>query len=342
MTLLKSSSRNPNNVVTVRITTTETMAHASMKGLRKVAQAEAIDSMDEREAKGEGMEVDNGIIPKIWSVYGDTFSPCEKAVELLPAGFYSIRVSNERGIFFAKKEINTDELMILPDTASDEVVRSIESFWLKEERYRQFKFLWKRGILLYGPPGSGKTCTVQIIANKIVGQKGLAIFVSNPAIAIQGLDLLRYIEPKRPVVVILEDIDAIIHKYGESELLSLLDGEFQVDNAVFIATTNYPEELDDRIKNRPSRFDIVKKIDMPSEAAREVYLTIKNPRLKDNEQELKRWVKDTDQFSIAHMKELIISIECLELPYDECIERLKLMRDSDITGAAGHNMGPRF
>lgn len=332
----------PAEVIKIRISTPDTKQMSIPRRLARnlIAKAEAIDSMEP--ATGDEMEVDpdKGMIPKMWSVYGDTFSPCEKASKELPAGHYSIRVSNERGIFFAKKEIATDELMILPDTASDEVVRSIENFWGKEEHYRRFKFLWKRGILLYGPPGSGKTCTVQIIANKIVEKDGIAVFVSNPTLAIQGLDLLRYIEPKRPVVVILEDIDAIIQRYGEAELLSLLDGEFQVDNAVFIATTNYPEELDDRIKNRPSRFDIVKKIGMPSDAAREVYLTVKNPRLKDNEADLKLWIKDTKDFSIAHMKELIISIECLELPYDDCINRLKKMRDSDIT--ASDTTGPRF
>jgi SpoVK/Ycf46/Vps4 family AAA+-type ATPase len=319
------------DIVTIRLKRTD-MGFNNLKGPRPVPASLAIDSMP-TEASGEEMEVDKdrGMVPKLWSVYGDTFSPCEKATKELPAGHYSIRVSNERGIFFAKKEIASDELMILPDTASDDVIASIESFWTKKEQYRAFKFLWKRGILLYGPPGSGKTCTVQIVANKIVEKGGLAIYVSNPQLTIQGLDLLRYIEPDRPVVVILEDIDAIIEKFGESDLLSLLDGEFQVDNAVFLATTNYPEELDDRIKNRPSRFDIVRKIGMPSEAARKMYLTAKNPRIKDNEEELARWVKDTNEFSIAHMKELIISIECLELPYAECIERLEKMRNSDIS-----------
>lgn len=324
----------PADVVTIRIKTME----IGKRGPRRVATAAAFEDMmnDQpvsNETSGESMEVnkEKGMIPKMWSVYGQTFSPCEKATKELPPGHYSIRVSNERGIFFAKKDIASDELMILPDTASDDVISSIESFWTKKERYKAFKFLWKRGILLYGPPGSGKTCTVQIVANKIVEQNGLAIYVSNPQLTIQGLDLLRYIEPDRPVVVVLEDIDAIIEKWGEAELLSLLDGEFQVDNAVFLATTNYPEQLDDRIKNRPSRFDIVRKIDMPSDEARKVYLSIKNPRLKDNLEDLDKWVRDTKDFSIAHMKELIISIECLELPYEECVERLRKMRNSSIS-----------
>lgn len=292
----------------------------------KLARINKALSQGDDYAVTEGTSDDQSqIIPKVWAVYGKTYSPCEKVVDKLSPGHYMIMATPERGIFFSEKTVNMDELMILPDTESDAVVKGIETFWTKEEHYRTFKFLWKRGILLYGPPGSGKTSTVQIIANKIVERGGLAVYLTSPGLAINGLDVLRFIEPKRPVVVILEDIDAIIDKFGESELLALLDGEFQVDNAVFIATTNYPETLDKRIINRPSRFDIVKRIGMPSVAAREVYLSIKNPRLKANKELLDKWVKDTELFSIAHLKELIISIECLELPYEECLDRLRSM-----------------
>lgn len=291
-------------------------------------------------ATKDGEEAPN-IVPKLWAVYGKTYSPCEKATKEMPAGHYLIRNNPERGIFFSEKSVNMDELMILPDSASEEIIAGIQKFWTKEEHYRKFKFLWKRGVLLYGPPGSGKTSTVQIIASEIVKKNGLAIYAYNPALTIQGLDILRYIEPKRPIVVVLEDIDSIIDHHGEAELLSLLDGEFQIDNAVFIATTNYPEELDKRITNRPSRFDVVKKIGMPSEEAREVYLSAKNPRLKEDKRELKKWVKDTENFSIAHMKEVIISVECLEIPYESVMERLNSMIQDELDGSE-HDDGGRF
>jgi hypothetical protein len=82
------------------------------------------------------------------------------------------------------------------------------------------------------------------------------------------LQMLRAVEPERQVVGILEDVDALIERYGESEYLSLLDGEAQVDNVVYVATTNYPERLDARIVDRPSRFDTIRYIGMPSAGAR--------------------------------------------------------------------------
>lgn len=291
----------------------------------------------------ETSELSTDIIPKMWAVYGTTYSPCEKATKAVPAGHYIFRNHPERGIFLSEKSVNMDELLVLPDSASDEIVRGIEKFWTKEEHYRRFKFLWKRGVLLWGRPGSGKTSTVQIISDRIVKRGGLVIYIGIPQLAIQGLDILRYIEPNRPILAVLEDLDDIIETYGEAELLSLLDGEFQVDNAVFIATTNYPENLDQRIINRPSRFDIVKKIDMPNEEARRVYLTIKNPRLAESKKELERWIVDTEHYSIAHMKELIISVECLELPYEDVTKRLKEMLDKEISSSqAGDDSGFGF
>lgn len=265
---------------------------------------------------------------RMWAVYGGkNFGACERAVEQMPAGQYTIDSSDAIGIFFHKEDINLDELMILPDSKSEQVIKEIKRFWTLEEKFREFKFLWKRGVMLWGPPGSGKTSTLQIISKDIVDLGGISIYVDDPTFGAAGLKILRQVEPKRPLVIMLEDIDSIIDNYGESGLLALMDGELQIDNVVFVATTNYPERLDKRFINRPSRFDIVKKIGMPSSAARTVYLKAKNKRLADPDKkaELAMWVNDTKGFSIAHLKELIISVEVFDQPLDASIKRLKKM-----------------
>lgn len=274
--------------------------------------------------------------PSMWAMYGDTFSACEKAVSSLPAGEYLIRANPERGPYLAKKETDLDELLILPDTESEKVVAGIKDFWTRETKYREFGFLWKRGILLWGPPGGGKTSTVQLIVNEIIRLNGITVYVQAPDLAIMGLELIRKVEKTRPLLVILEDIDAIINNHGEAELLSLLDGEFQFDNVVFLATTNYPERLDKRISNRPSRFDVICHIKMPSPDARRFYLKAKNSRLAlaENTKELDEWVNDTHMFSIAHLKELIISVECLGLGYDTAMDRLKEMVNVELSSTS--------
>lgn len=281
-------------------------------------------------------DTDNSQIKKMlenasmWAVHGDSFTPCASSTKALQEGYYTIDVSQDVGIYFKKITINNDDLLELPDSSSDFIVKNVESFWKKEEKFRELGFLWKRGILMWGPPGSGKTSTLHLVAKRVVDLKGLVIYVNNPLIAAGGLAILRKIEPKRPIVVILEDIDAIAQQFGESNLLALLDGELQIDNVIFIATTNYPERLDKRLINRPSRFDIIKKIGMPNEESRRLYLTKKHPRFnkelsKDLEKELKLWLEYSKEFSMAHLKELIILTEIFDTPLKEACDRLKAM-----------------
>jgi len=264
---------------------------------------------------------------KMWAENDNYYFPCEHTVNTLPPGQYTVNHSSSRGIYFQRRTVNLDDLIILPDNSSEKIIESIEQFWEREEKFREFKFLWKRGIMLWGPAGSGKTSVVQIMSKKLIDKGGLTVYVTNPGLCADGLQILRKIEPKRPLVVILEDIDAIVDEYSDSSLLALLDGELQIDNVVFIATTNYPERLDKRLINRPSRFDVVKKIGMPSSTARKAYLQIKNPKLNkvSSIKELNKWVELSDGFSIAHLKELIILVEVFGTPLEKAAERLQTM-----------------
>jgi SpoVK/Ycf46/Vps4 family AAA+-type ATPase len=114
--------------------------------------------------------------------------------------------------------------------------------------------------------------------------------------------------------------DALIERHGENEFLALLDGEAQVDNIVFLSSTNYPERLDRRFVDRPSRFDTIKYIGMPSAGARHLFLNAKEPSLTPEELDL--WVERTEGFSIAHLKELIIAVRCFRQPFAEALDGL--------------------
>lgn len=275
---------------------------------------------------------------KMWSVSGENFFPCEKTVGKLPPGQYLINYNDQRGIFFTKKVINLDNLLLLPDSKGEKVLRSIGHFWKCEQKFRDHGFLWKRGIMLWGPPGSGKTVLVQQLSKQIVDEGGISVYLTDPSFAAEGLRVLRTIEAERPVVVMIEDIDAIIDRSrAESSMLALLDGELQIDNVVFVATTNYPERLDKRLVNRPSRFDEVIYVGMPSLDARKMYIASKAPRLAKDEKELNRWAHATDKLSIAHIREVVIAVECLGNPFDETLDRIIQMNDiktlpnSDVT-----------
>jgi SpoVK/Ycf46/Vps4 family AAA+-type ATPase len=182
--------------------------------------------------------------------------------------------------------------------------------------------------LLHGPAGSGKTCLVQQIIADIVTADGLVFQCNNhPAIFNDGLSQFRKVEPNRPIVCLFEDIDAIVDEHGEDEILTLLDGENQIDKVLNIATTNYPEKLDKRLVARPRRFDRVLKIGMPTAAVRKMYF---EKKLKVSDDEIEKWVSASDGFSFAACAELVISVCCFEKKFEDAVETLKEMMSATL------------
>lgn len=253
-----------------------------------------------------------------------TYTPASPSTPTIPAGAYNIFSTNQ-GIMFRRMSINTDSLIELDDTPSQKVVDGIRNFWSKKDNYTEYGLLFRRGLILSGPPGSGKTASVYMAVKELIANGGIVIYVNNPDITAEGLKQLRMFEPDRPLIVIFEDIDELIARYEEHSILSLLDGEYQIDNVCNIATTNYPDLLGARIINRPSRFDEHVIIGMPNAAARYkyfVHITVKKPV---EEEILQKWVKDTDKLSIAHLKELVVAVNCLGHDYADVLARLKTM-----------------
>lgn len=254
----------------------------------------------------------------------DLFGSSYPTADVLPAGLYRLDQHNS-GIFFHQIHYENDVIIPLPNSASAAVMKEITQFWDKHDLFTERGLVHKRGVLMVGPQGSGKTATVAQLIGLIIDQHdGLAVFLDSPELAAAGLQMLRRIEPDRPVVCILEDIDALIKRHGESEYLALLDGESQIDRVVFVATTNYPERLDKRITNRPSRFDLVIEVPSPSAADRETYIRAKEPGA--SAAQIKRWIAMTDGYSIAHLREFLILVAIFGKSEFEAKARLDKMR----------------
>ncbi len=264
-----------------------------------------------------------------WAIVGDSvYNPTSTTVKILPAGKYRIETS-ERGWLFIQMDMHNDDIIEFTDSIADSVYREIKKFWTLKNSFHKNGFLHRRGYLFYGPQGSGKSILVQQIAKHVVENGGIVIqgniFPTNLSSALESL---RKIEPFRPLVCLFEDIDALIQQHGEEQLLSFLDGDNELDYVLSIATTNYPERLDKRLVARPRRFDRIIKIDMPNKNIREEYL---KKKFKIDQSIIDTLVEKTSGFSFAALADLVISVNCFEIPYEEAIKILKSLQEKKVS-----------
>lgn len=262
-----------------------------------------------------------------WTTSDDkAYFPASRSVKALCPGVYEIKPRGDGTLYFCKIPTTTEGLIKFPETTSQTVVNEIDTFWNTESDFKDYELAFKRGILLYGPPGSGKTCTIKLAVNDIISKRnGIVVKFCHPNLFSEGMRIFREIQPKTPVITLMEDIDAIIESYNESDVINVLDGVDMVEKIVFIATTNYPEKLGERVMNRPSRFDKRFYVGMPNEESRKIYLEALVTKGKKKSIDIGAWVTDTEGFSIAHLKELFVAVEILGNKYATALATLKSM-----------------
>lgn len=260
-----------------------------------------------------------------WAVSGDRYWTPTGTTVSLPASVYKVAVSTRIGAYLDRVNVVKDNLIVLPGMGAEVVLEEIQEFWARRAKYKEKGVVHKRGILMEGPPGSGKTSNSELLIELFTSVvDGVVLIANDTAHVGVGLQLIRQREPERPIMVVIEDIDAVARS-NEEALLNLLDGKDQYDGVVFVATTNHLDRLPDRIANRPSRFDLVVKIGLPNEAARLAFIQAKEPKMPVSH--AKELAKATEGYSIAHLKELLILTEVYEMPLGDALNRIKAIMD---------------
>jgi predicted AAA+ superfamily ATPase len=270
-----------------------------------------------------------------WSVLQNgEFAPSFVSVPNVPSGLYEMKWNSPLQTWVvAKQALNIDELYELPSPEIESILSDIKIFWRKRETYKEYNFVHKRGILLYGDPGCGKSGIIQLCVKSLIEEEnGIVINIKEDEdfkAFIDFVPTIRTIEPDRPLIVILEDIDSLAgeDRYSTTKLLNILDGVKQIENVVYIATTNYPEKLQERITNRPSRFDRRYEVQMPSREIRESYL--KNKLTEDDLKSIniEEWLDASEDMSLSHLKELVISVIVMGKDFKESLASLNSLAD---------------
>lgn len=226
--------------------------------------------------------------------------------------FSNGRWSRSHSIYQAMQTASFDNL-ILAEKMKEEIRDDFLQFLNAEERFAELGVAWKRGALIIGPPGNGKTHCVRAL----VKQLGI------PSLYVQSLSHHYYTAEQMwqevfdrarglsPCVLVLEDLDALVTDENRSYFLNQLDGFEQNHGMIVLATTNHPDRIDAAIIERPSRFDRKYHFNLPDHAERLAYLDLWRQQLEPETglcvADIEIVAADTEGFSFAYLKELVIS-----------------------------------
>ncbi len=182
------------------------------------------------------------------------------------------------------------------DEAKDNLKEIVE-YLHDPSKYKEIGASMPKGVLLVGPPGTGKTMLAKAVAGEanvpffsMSGSEFVEMFVGMGASKVR--DLFKQAKEKAPCIVFIDEIDAIGKKrdgqFGGgndereqtlNQLLTEMDGFEGAEGVIILAATNRPESLDPAL-TRPGRFDRRVPVELPDLAGREAILKVHAKKIK--------------------------------------------------------------
>lgn len=199
-----------------------------------------------------------------------------------------VYVKSSEGISFSDVE-GVDE--------AEENLQEIVDYLHNPEKYKEIGASMPKGVLLVGPPGTGKTMLAKAVAGEadvpffsISGSEFVEMFVGMGASKVR--DLFKQAKEKAPCIVFIDEIDAIGQKRNSgkmggndereqtlNQLLTEMDGFEGNSGVMILAATNRPESLDPAL-TRPGRFDRRVPVELPDLKGREAILKVHAKKIK--------------------------------------------------------------
>ncbi len=199
-----------------------------------------------------------------------------------------VYVQSTQGISFAD---------VAGEDEAKESLQEIVDYLHDPKKYEEVGASMPKGVLLVGPPGTGKTMLAKAVAGEskvpffsISGSEFVEMFVGMGASKVR--DLFKQAKEKAPCIVFIDEIDAIGQKRSGgtvggndereqtlNQLLTEMDGFDDNTGVIILAATNRPESLDPAL-TRPGRFDRRVPVELPDLAGREAILKVHAKKIK--------------------------------------------------------------
>jgi ATP-dependent 26S proteasome regulatory subunit len=218
------------------------------------------------------------------------------------------------------------EDIVLPDGVLERVELHTIRFAAHRDRLLAAGRHLRRGLLLHGKPGTGKTLTAMYLAGQQPDRTVLLVTGREVGLLRRSCELARLLAPS---TVVLEDVDLIAEERTRQEpgctillfeLLNEMDGLADDVDVVFVLTSNRPELLEPALAARPGRVDLAVEVPLPDAACRRRLLELYGRGLTLRVSAMDNLVERTEGVSPAFIRELLRKAALLAVgPGDEIV-----------------------
>jgi ATP-dependent 26S proteasome regulatory subunit len=201
------------------------------------------------------------------------------------------------------------EQIVLPAGVLERIERTTFGMSRHAERLRASGRHLRRGLLLHGPPGVGKTLTAMYLATQMPDRTVVLLTGAGLDTITTSVDLATALAP---AIVILEDVDLVAMERSEEptnvilfELLNAMDGLDADHDVLFVLTTNAPQRIEPALAARPGRIDQAIELPLPDSEGLRQLIDLYAVGLELRVQDLDGVVERLAGATPAHVKELL-------------------------------------